>query len=58
MGYTKRQIVEGAFAEIGMDAEEFDIPPSLLQHGLRALDRMMGTWNSKGIRLGYFLSST
>ena len=58
MGYTKRQLVEGAFAEIGMDPEEFDLPASLLQHGLRALDRMMATWNTKGIRLAYFLPST
>lgn len=53
MSYTKRQIIEGAFAEIGMAAFVFDIEPEDLQSALRRLDSMMATWNGRGIRLGY-----
>jgi len=53
MSYTKRQLVEGAFAEIGMAAFVFDVEPEDLQSSLRKLDAMMAMWNGRGIRLGY-----
>lgn len=53
MSYTKRQIVEGAYAEIGMAAFVFDLEPEDLQSALRRLDALMATWNGRGIRLGY-----
>lgn len=53
MGYSKRQFVEAAFAEIGMAGYVFDLQPQDLDQALRRLDAMMAEWNGKGIRLGY-----
>lgn len=53
MSYTKRQFVEGAFAECGMAAYVFDLTPDMLQAACRRLDSMMAQWNAKGIRLSY-----
>lgn len=53
MGYTRRQLVEDAFDEIGLSPDSFDIPADLLQSGKRKLDRLMAEWDGKGIRLGY-----
>jgi len=57
MGWTKRQFVEGAFEEIGYATYAYDLQPEQLQAGLRRLEAMITTWNGKGIRLGYPLSS-
>jgi hypothetical protein len=57
MGYTKRQFVEEAFAEIGMASYVFDLQPQQLEGALRRLDSMLATWNGKGIRIGYPLPS-
>lgn len=53
MGYSKRQFVEAAFAEIGLASYVFDLQPQDLETALRRLDAMMAEWNGKGIRLGY-----
>jgi hypothetical protein len=53
MSYTKRQLVEGAYAEIGMASFVLDVEPEDLQSSLRKLDAMMAMWNGRGIRLGY-----
>lgn len=53
MGWTKRQYVEQAFAEIGLAGYLFDITPEELNTALRQLDSMLATWNGRGIRLGW-----
>ena len=53
MAYTKRDIVNQAFGEIGMADYVFDLQPQQLDSALRQLDMMMATWNGKGIRIGY-----
>jgi hypothetical protein len=53
VGYSKRQFVETAFAEIGLASYVFDLQPQDLEQALRRLDAMMAEWNAKGIRLGY-----
>jgi hypothetical protein len=53
MGWTKRQYVEQAFAEIGLAGYIFDLTPEELNTALRQLDSMMAAWNAKGIRLGW-----
>jgi hypothetical protein len=53
VGYSKRQFVEAAFAEIGLASYVFDLQPQDLEQALRRLDAMMAEWNAKGIRLGY-----
>lgn len=56
MAYTKRQLIEQAFTEIGLAAYTFDLQPEQYETALRQLDAMMAAWNGKGIKLGYPLS--
>lgn len=58
MAFTKRDIVNQAFGEIGMADYVFDLQPQQLDSALRQLDMMMATWNGKGIRVGYPLPSS
>lgn len=58
MSWTKRDIVNQAFEEIGFANYNFDLNPEQLESALRKLDAMMATWNIKGLRLGYPLSSS
>lgn len=58
MSWTKREIVNQAFEEIGFANYNFDLEPEQLQSALRKLDSMMATWNIRGLRLGYPLSSS
>lgn len=58
MGWTKRQFVVEAYNEIGYAQNEYDLESEQLDRGLRRLDAMLATWNAKGIRLGYPLSSS
>lgn len=58
MSYTKKQIIELAFEEIGLANYNFDLQPEQFQTGLKRLDLMMATWNKKGIRIGYPISSS
>lgn len=58
MSWTKRQLVNQAFEEIGYANYNFDLEPEQLQSALRKLDAMMATWNIRGIRIGYPLSSS
>lgn len=53
MSWTKRQFVTQAFEVIGLASYIFDARPEDLQSACRQLDAMMGTWNAKGIRVGY-----
>lgn len=57
MSWTKRQFVVQAFEEVGYASYTYDIQPEQLQAGLRRLEALMGTWNGRGIRLGYPLAS-
>ena len=58
MAYTKRDIIEQAFEEIGLASYVFDLQPQQLNSALRRLDMMMGTWNAKGLRLAYPLPTS
>ena len=53
MGYSKRQFIEAALAEIGLASYAFDLQPEQLEAARQRLDAMMADWNGKGIRLGY-----
>ena len=46
MGYSKRQFVEAAFAEVGLASYVFDLQPQDLEQALRRLDAMMAEWNA------------
>lgn len=58
MGYSKRQFIEAALAEIGLASYAFDLQPEQLEAARRRLDAMMADWNGKGIRLGYPIPSS
>tara|TARA_R110000824_G_scaffold359628_2_gene547222 strand:+ start:6368 stop:6829 length:462 start_codon:yes stop_codon:yes gene_type:complete len=51
---TKRQIILDAFAEIGLASYAFDLSPDQMQAALGQLDRMVSTWSTNGLKLGYF----
>ena len=56
--WTKRQLVEEAYAELALAGYVFDLQPEELQRGLRRLDAMMATWDGKSIRIGYRMPAT
>ncbi|MFW1919925.1 packaged DNA stabilization gp4 family protein, partial [Acinetobacter baumannii] len=53
MSWTKRQIVEKAFEEIGMAAYVFDLQPEQVESARRTMDAMVAAWSSKNIQIGY-----
>lgn len=53
MAWTKRQICDMAFEELGLAAYVFDVSPEEQSSMLRRLDSMMAMWELYGIRLGY-----
>ena len=57
MTYTKLDVIQQAYSEIGLGSYVFDADAEELQYALRQLDGMMAQWNGKGIRLGYPLPS-
>jgi hypothetical protein len=57
MGWTKKQLIMDAFAEIGLN-DAFNVSADDQQLALRRMDTMLAEWNSKGIRLGYPLPSS
>lgn len=58
MSYTKSELVHAALNEIGISDYDYDIGPEQTESALQSLDRMMGSWNGRGIRLGYPLPSS
>jgi hypothetical protein len=58
MSWTKQQIVEAAYAELGYAHSAFDLGATQLQVGLRKLDVMIAAWNSLGIRVGWPMPSS
>lgn len=58
MSWTKRQLIEQAFEEIGYASYAYDLETEQLEAGLRRLDSMMATWNGRLIKLGYPLPET
>ena len=57
MTFTKLNVIQQAFTEIGLGDYVFDVAPEEIQYALRRLDGMMAQWNHKGIRVGYPLPS-
>ena len=53
--WTKRQLVEEAYAELALAGYVFDITPEEQQTALRRLDTMLAAWEVQGIQLGYAL---
>jgi hypothetical protein len=55
--YTKRQVIEQAFEEIGLASYIFDLTAEQLQSALRRLDLMVASWQAMNIQIGYPLPS-
>lgn len=58
MLWTKRQLVEMAYAELSLAGYVFDLSPEEMEMGLRRLDTMWAMWEAKGILMGYTIPST
>ncbi len=56
MGWSKRQIVAEAYAELALAEYDFDTSPEEIQAGVRRLDTMMATWSTQGLQMGYALA--
>lgn len=57
MAWTKRQIIEQAFEEIGLASYVFDLSAEQLESALRRLDMMVASWQYRNIQIGYPLST-
>lgn len=55
--WTKQQLVDQAFAEIGLPIEVYNVGPDQMARALNRLDAMMATWYGAGIHVGYALAS-
>ncbi len=55
---TKRQIVEMAYASVGLALFSVDLQPEQMEAARRVLDSQMATWGIKGIRLGWPIPSS
>lgn len=53
MSWTKREIIAQAYAELGLANYVFDLSPDQQADAMRRLNSMLGTWNARGIRIGY-----
>lgn len=50
---TKGEMVEAAYEEIALAGYVFDLTDEERESALRRLDRMMASWDARGIRIGY-----
>lgn len=57
MAWSKRQLVDSAFEEIGLASYVFDLSPEQLQSAVKRLDAMMATWAEKGILVSFPVSA-
>lgn len=54
MGWTKRQLVNSGWGDLGLSSYAFSLTPEMIQDGVNRLDSMMAVWNTQsGIRCGY-----
>lgn len=53
MGWSKQNLIDKAYEQIGLASYVFDISPEMYQSALMSLDSMMALWSIQGIRLGY-----
>lgn len=55
--WTKRQIIEQSFEELGLAAYAIDLQPEQIESARRKLDTMVAGWSSKNVQVGYPLPS-
>ena len=57
-GYSKLDLVNAAFNEIGFANYVYDIDPDQLNRVMMQMDAMMMSWKSQGINVGYYQTYT
>lgn len=57
MSWTKRQIIEQAYEELGLAAMFYDLQPEQIESARRKMDSMVAGWSTKNIQVGYPLPS-
>ena len=53
MSWTKKQLINAAFEEIGIGSYQFDIQPEMYSIALNRLDSMIANWFSLGVNFNY-----
>lgn len=53
MSWTKQELIEQAFSEIGLAPYVFDASAEQYQDALRMMDSMIAMWDGRGIKLRY-----
>jgi hypothetical protein len=56
--WTKRELVNQAFAELALAGYEFELTPEETQSALIRMDTMLAEWQGRGISLGYNLPAS
>ena len=56
MSWTKKQLIEHAFNELGLSSYTYDMVPDQYAIALSKLDAMLAMWTSTGMNLMYNLS--
>lgn len=56
MSWTKKQLIDYAFNELGLSSYTYDMMPEQFEIALNKLDAMLALWNSTGINIGYNLT--
>ena len=51
--YTKRAVVEQAYAELALAGWVWDLQPEEIQWAIQRLDMMVSRWTFKGVMIGY-----
>ena len=54
--WTKKQIIDQSFSEIGIAPYVFDATDEQYEDALRILDSMMSRWDARGVHLRYSIS--
>lgn len=52
MGWSKQNLIDKAYEQIGLASYVFDISPEMYKSALMSLDSMMALWSIQGIRPG------
>lgn len=53
MSWTKKQLIDAAFEEIGIGSYQYDIQPEMYSIALNRLDSMIASWFALGVNFNY-----
>lgn len=55
---NKRYFVQQAYNELGVTEWQYDLQPDEIQAAISRMDAMVASWTTRGITLGYNMTST